>query len=1131
MGMPTRLHGEMPSIIPSLYQIAFYIGQDGSNPVSDYIYGGTNEKDLVAIISVIQRLSLVGQELLNTSMAVRVENQIFQLRKGRHRIFYAEDKARRRFVLLCAFMKTTQKTPPEEIKKAEHNWDDYQRTGKCQILKLPTGQESSEVLPKQQNNGGKSKTSPTASKVLKKTQPAINVSVEKLDEWLSDFQDVENHNSQSEVEENLLVNNQVQAQGEDQLGAKVEAEAQAKTFKVPGEDFDQQSIDLPDTENRNPKSEIEATLNVNNHVQARGEDQLDIKDEAEPLIETSKVSGENVDKQLTDLQDEEESNHQSATDANLLANNRAQAIFNDQAQGEDQLGIRDEVEALAETLLLRDVEPPVAVGILGGWGSGKSFVMYLINQYVQATRAKSVKKGWADGDEKDPKVPSFVGHIYQINFNAWTYAKSNLWASLMDTIFSSLNRQMQLERLLAHKGFSLAGDPPSKEQIIANMLAGGDEFKKIYLDNVQIDQDKDLEPWRKNLVHWSHHLLKETLLWNIMRGQQVETLEKIRNTEEQLRQLKTRREQFEKERVLDGITAKNLDKTALRAYTQSLKSYMLAFLSDQLSNTAKDELKKQNVKTEDIQKFLDEAKGLWGGIKTIVTAFQRSKIYIIWTIIFLALTFALPYLWTTYASGFIQLRIAQVIAFLLTLLPTLVAILPWIKKSIDAGLEAKKILEGAYVTQQAKQAEEIANSTEMPLPQKISELQNDISQGSLAAYDALIGLLETQAEEQRQKIGPSAKYSNLLEFVQSRLDAAIYENQLGLMHQVRKDIDELTFSLVDNASEDIFPRGKPRVILYIDDLDRCPPARVVEMLEAVQLLLNTKLFIVILGLDTRYVTRALEKEYKEILQHEGDPSGLDYIEKIIQIPYRVRPIENDRLREFIENQMDIDVTKPLAKDVNNDPSNVTSLPTVNLNMEEPEPPEIELPAAVIQFKQEDLDDLAACCQKIMLTPRSIKRLVNVFKLMKIFWFRADNDASIVERDRSRAVKQAAMSLLALSSAYPEVMREVFVRLETLYRQGKEQTRLYTVLNGIKLPSGSAHELSWQLKKYKDDISRLKAMAGFKKEKFETLTLKKFELSTFNIVRSFSFVGDPFYWTDGEEEVHHSGVLEKKVPAP
>jgi hypothetical protein len=205
-------------------------------------------------------------------------------------------------------------------------------------------------------------------------------------------------------------------------------------------------------------------------------------------------------------------------------------------------------------------------------------------------------------------------------------------------------------------------------------------------------------------------------------------------------------------------------------------------------------------------------------------------------------------------------------------------------------------------------------------------LDDEIKKGSLPACDVLIRLKENQIEQQRLKIGPAAKYSSLLEFVQSRLDAATYENQLGLMHQVRQDIDELTYSLVDNANQDVFPRGKPRVILYIDDLDRCPPPRVVEVLEAVQLLLNTKLFIVILGLDTRYVTRALEKEYKEILQHEGDPSGLDYIEKIIQIPYRVRAIDKDSLRKYIETQMDIEKTPeqktvaadaPVTETVNN----------------------------------------------------------------------------------------------------------------------------------------------------------------------------------------------------------------------
>ncbi len=859
---------------------------------------------------------------------------------------------------------------------------------------------------------------------------------------------------------------------------------------------------------------------------------------------------------------------QAAIAANRLVNNRSQPVYNDRAEGEDQLGIKDEVNALADTLLLRLVEPPIAVGVMGGWGSGKSFVMHLIKQHVSEIRAKKINEiqpvtgaETKTGGSK-PVAPIYAGHIYQISFNAWTYAKSNLWASLMDTIFTNLNQQIQLERLLAYKDISQKEmseeEDPSKKaaaltkKVHAAMMAGGKEFAKIYVDNIQLDQDEDLKTWRDNLIYWSHLLLKENLLWNIMRGQQVATLDKLKDTEEQLNQLKTRREQFEKDRSLNEITAQSLKRPARQAYFQSIKSFMLAFLSDELSNVAKEELKKQDVKEEDIQKFLDEAKGLQGGINTIIAAFRRSKLYIYWTLIFLLLNFAVPYLWSTYAMDFIQRRVAQAVSFFLMILPTLIVILPWIKKSISLSLEAKKILEGAYVTQQAKQAEEIANSTDKPLPQKISELQADVSEGSLAAYDALIGLLETQAEQQRQQIGPSAKYSNLLEFVQSRLDAATYETQLGLMHQVRQDIDELTYSLVDSASQDVFPRGKPRVILYIDDLDRCPPQRVVEVLEAVQLLLSTKLFIVVLGLDTRYVTRALEKEYKEILQHEGDPSGLDYIEKIIQIPYRVRPIEKDNLQIYLKGQMEFEQLSTDARDKalkngsasqpgqqavagsDTAPADKSSTPAgsekdipkaeVGDKLETPKPEEVELDAAVIQFKQEDLEDLTACCQKIALTPRGIKRLVNVLKLMKIFWFRAIKD------DRPRPIRQAAISMLALSSAYPEVMREAFVSIENMYRQGREETDLFTILDGIKFPPGSAREMDWQLQKYKGDLSTLKTISGPEQDKFCQISLKDFGVSTFNIVRSFSFVGDPVYWTDGEDKIINGDGLEQKNKA-
>ena len=92
---------------------------------------------------------------------------------------------------------------------------------------------------------------------------------------------------------------------------------------------------------------------------------------------------------------------------------------------------------------------------------------------------------------------------------------------------------------------------------------------------------------------------------------------------------------------------------------------------------------------------------------------------------------------------------------------------------------------------------------------------------------------------------------------------------------------------VNGFNWETFPRGQPRIILMVDNLDRCPPGQVVNMLEAVQLLVKTKLFVVVLAMDVRYISRALEKEYEGILVQDGHPSGLDFIEKIVQVPYSI----------------------------------------------------------------------------------------------------------------------------------------------------------------------------------------------------------------------------------------------------
>ena len=110
----------------------------------------------------------------------------------------------------------------------------------------------------------------------------------------------------------------------------------------------------------------------------------------------------------------------------------------------------------------------------------------------------------------------------------------------------------------------------------------------------------------------------------------------------------------------------------------------------------------------------------------------------------------------------------------------------------------------------------------------------------------------------------------------------------------------------ENAADDtvLFPRGQPRIVLFIDDLDRCEPNKVIDVLEALQLLVKTNLFVVVVAIDPRYVCRSLElRKYVDILNRSTTPTGMDFLEKIIQIPYRVPMASPDVMTGFIKDQV------------------------------------------------------------------------------------------------------------------------------------------------------------------------------------------------------------------------------------
>ncbi len=98
-----------------------------------------------------------------------------------------------------------------------------------------------------------------------------------------------------------------------------------------------------------------------------------------------------------------------------------------------------------------------------------------------------------------------------------------------------------------------------------------------------------------------------------------------------------------------------------------------------------------------------------------------------------------------------------------------------------------------------------------------------------------------------------------------------------------------------------------RLVVFVDDLDRCLPEKAIEVLEAIKLFLDAESCIFVLGLDQEVIARGIEMKYKELgARQDGDTSqqkftieGVRYLEKIIQLPFQIPQIESQDMGDFV----------------------------------------------------------------------------------------------------------------------------------------------------------------------------------------------------------------------------------------
>ena len=88
--------------------------------------------------------------------------------------------------------------------------------------------------------------------------------------------------------------------------------------------------------------------------------------------------------------------------------------------------------------------------------------------------------------------------------------------------------------------------------------------------------------------------------------------------------------------------------------------------------------------------------------------------------------------------------------------------------------------------------------------------------------------------------------------------------------------------------------GVEKLVIFIDDLDRCRMDATVDILETIKLMLNSKKCIYVLGLDYERVRHAVSRRFARTKAESPQELAADYLDKIIQLYFHIpRRAEED----------------------------------------------------------------------------------------------------------------------------------------------------------------------------------------------------------------------------------------------
>jgi hypothetical protein len=684
----------------------------------------------------------------------------------------------------------------------------------------------------------------------------------------------------------------------------------------------------------------------------------------------------------------------------------------DTPEGKDFLDLDDEVYSLATLICSRDISPPLSIGLFGDWGSGKTFFMQQIKSGVEWVADQSRRSGRMQKD-----IP-FYKHVVQIEFNAWQYSEGNLWASLVQHI----------------------------------------------LDNLRVSAAEEESYLQKRKSHLQQRMELEKAAQQAAQTQEQQAQQVLTAAKQQLDDLK---QEHEREiRKLRRVLARDVMATIELPpeFYDDLNKLRVSLGLPELSRSAQDFL----AAVDDTRTVLRR------GILAVFPAFgPAGKRYALGVVAVVALPILVAVA-LGIATRSLDGAIPQISAASGWLSTVLGGAALWLRRqstilnqSISKVEELRSQVEQRVEEAKAQQSAEVAE-----IEKRIALAVQEISQAQQRQQEAAQRVQEIQAQ-----LDQTTAASVLADFIQERTESQEYRRHLGLLAVIRRDFDEISKMIaqenhdLDNLNsleqESLNEEERiNRIVLYIDGLDRCPESRVVEVLQAVHLLLSFPLFVAVVAVDARWVSQSLAKKYPGLLTPDGKDwaagygSGnaetanpYDYLEKIFQIPYWVKPLNEASVRRMVQGLVVLNRPTEANPDVLVD---VVVPPGNDHQPVAPREPQARWrygeAVKALELVQPEVEFMEQLTPLLERTPRAVKRFVNVYRLIKASLTPAEQDGFLDHPTSMGQPFQIVLLLLGIITGLPNIAPLFLNRLMEAENQqrvnGPVQTTLEEVVKSL-----------------------------------------------------------------------------------